>query len=85
MTSKPMSRRKAVRIAVEAMKLEARKYAFDANLYERFGGDSPTMVNAAKKHAELLEAMSMLSTAELPLSNKSATPAAEKRKNKNER
>jgi hypothetical protein len=50
----------AVKIALEAMRKEIKQYAFDANLYERFGERNPTAENAFKKRTELLQAVKVL-------------------------
>lgn len=55
-----MEHKKAVKIAVQAMKKEMRTIAFDANTHEKFGNDHPSAVNAFKRRAELREAIEAL-------------------------
>lgn len=56
-----MKKRKAIRLAIEAMKLEIRRLNVDANLHEMCGLDSPGAISASKKRAELREAIALLS------------------------
>jgi hypothetical protein len=49
-----MKHNKAIKIAVECIRNEMRKYAFDANLYKRMGaGAGPTAKKAAEHYDEL--------------------------------
>ena len=55
-----MRTKKAFAVAIEAMTMQKRPIAFDANLHDLFGSKSPSHVNASKKRKELNEAISIL-------------------------
>jgi hypothetical protein len=55
-----MTRDKAIRIAIDAMKQLRQKYAFDANLHDLYGETNPTAVNSSKIFKELTEAIKEL-------------------------
>ncbi len=55
-----MDHKTAVKVAVEAMRLEMRKLAFDANLHERFGENNPSAVNAHERSEKLRQAIAVL-------------------------
>jgi hypothetical protein len=49
-----MNKNKAIQLAVECIRKEMKKYAFEANLYKRMGeGVGPTGKKAAEHYAEL--------------------------------
>ena len=58
-----MTRKKAIKIAIEAILLQMRRYAFDANTAQRFRRESewtPTQKNAVKKYKECVKAIEEL-------------------------
>lgn len=55
-----MTKRRAVRLATEVLKKEARTYAVEANLYERGIATASWARNAATRRRDLLEAARVL-------------------------
>lgn len=55
-----MTRARAVRIAVAAMRRELRVIAFDAGVHEHYGARYPQAVAAARRKRELLAAIEQL-------------------------
>jgi hypothetical protein len=55
-----MTKAKALKIAVDAMRLLKRKYAFDANMHDLYGENNPTTISASKIYNELTEAIKEL-------------------------
>jgi hypothetical protein len=55
-----MNLRKAVKIAIEAMRQKRQEYAFDAHMAERMTGHTPGTDRAKQKYDELTEAMHAL-------------------------
>jgi hypothetical protein len=55
-----MNLRKAVKIAIEAMRQKRQEYAFDAHMAERMTGHTPGTDRAKQKYDELTEAMRAL-------------------------
>ena len=55
-----MKQSKAIKIAVECIEQQMRKYAFDANMHLRLGMDTPHAVNSAKKYKDMAEAIKTL-------------------------
>lgn len=56
-----MTQTQAFKIAIESMKREMKTIAVDANLYELFGVDNPSAVNAYHRREKLREAIKLLS------------------------
>jgi len=50
----------AIKLAIQAMQSEKKKYAVDSNLYRLYGVRTPTAENAHKAYCELDEAISVL-------------------------
>lgn len=55
-----MTYSKAVKIAIESMRKERQKYAFDANIARRFGSTQPAHLNALAKVQEIDDAIKTL-------------------------
>ena len=55
-----MNYSKAIKVAIESLRKERKDYAVDANLHKIFGATGSTQENAAKKVAEIDEAISVL-------------------------
>jgi hypothetical protein len=55
-----MTRDKAIRVAIDAMKQQRQKYAFDANMRDLYGETNPTAINSSKIYNELTEAIKTL-------------------------
>jgi hypothetical protein len=55
-----MDHKAAVKIAVEAMRLEMKGLAFDAHTHDRLGENNPTAVNASKRYKEIEQAIAVL-------------------------
>jgi len=53
-----VNKQKAIRIAIEAMKRERRRFAFDANLYKAM--QAPHAKKSFERYNELSEAISQL-------------------------
>jgi hypothetical protein len=52
---------RAVRLAVEAMRLEVKRLAFNANIADRLKVTAPEAMKASKRRRELLNAITLLS------------------------
>lgn len=50
----------AVKIAIQAMQKEKKLFAFDANLYQKFGIRTPSAENAYQRFCELDAAIAVL-------------------------
>ena len=55
-----MNYSKAIKVAIESLRKERKDYAVDANLFKLFNATGSTQENAAKKVAEIDEAISVL-------------------------
>jgi hypothetical protein len=55
-----MEKKKAIKLAIEAMEKERQTLAWDANAVKAYGSGSPAMEKRAKKHDELTEAIRLL-------------------------
>lgn len=55
-----MTRRAALRLAIEALEAQARRLAVDARLFEDYGADYPRALRAAKERRRLAEAIKVL-------------------------
>lgn len=51
---------RAIRLATEAIKLEVKRLAFDANVLDKLKLVTPESVKASKRRRDLLEAISIL-------------------------
>lgn len=51
---------RALKLAIESLKDDVQRVAFDANLHERLGSDCPVTVKAAKHRMKLREAIGEL-------------------------
>jgi len=57
-----MDEKKALRLAVEALKEKAQRLAVDANLHDLYRLDAAHAVNASRKRKEVLEAVETLNS-----------------------
>jgi Mrp family chromosome partitioning ATPase len=57
---KPITRGRAIRIAVAAMRRELQVIAFDANMHEHYGARYPQAEAAARRRQDLLAAIEQL-------------------------
>jgi len=55
-----MTYARALRLAADALRAEAQRLAFEANLRDRFGLDDPGAVRASRRRAELQAAMALI-------------------------
>ena len=55
-----MDLKKALKLAVEALKKERQGLAFDANTVRAYGSGSPVMEKRLKRHIEISEAIRVL-------------------------
>jgi len=55
-----MDLKKALKLAVEALKKERQGLAFDANTVRAYGSGSPVMEKRLKRHVEISEAIRVL-------------------------
>lgn len=51
---------RALKLAIESLKDDVQRVAFDANLHERLGSDCPVAVKASKHRRKLQEAIGEL-------------------------
>ena len=55
-----METKKAIKLAIEALKKERHTIAFDANTFKAYGHGSPSMERNAKRFDEINEAIQVL-------------------------
>jgi len=60
MATKPITRKKALRLAVQALEAQRQHLAVDANMHDLYKADYPAAINASKKRAELNQAIDFL-------------------------
>ena len=60
MNTKEVTRREAIKLAVEALRRQMQTFAFDANIAEEYGEDSPTAQRALKMRRRIGGAIKVL-------------------------
>lgn len=58
--AREMTLSRAVKAVEHSAKLEMQKFAFEANMYQRYKIDDPTFVNAYNRREELRQAIRLL-------------------------
>lgn len=77
-----MDKKKALTIAMAAMKEQTKRFAVDANLHDHHGAEYPWAITASKRKKELEEAIGVLQVLweETPLPTPSRSGKGSKRK-----
>lgn len=60
MHARPISRRRALTLAIQALKTRRQRIAVDANFHDMYLADYPAAVNAAKERIEINQAIAIL-------------------------